>query len=143
MGSAIERSSFESPKESSSDDSWVLFWSEERIVDLPEDTVLIPVVGRTGATSGEDDASSSMLMTCRSGELCSFFDDPMEMLSVISLRNIAVSVSGDPFIETCFASGDTGNDGPFADLPSITPTAMNILSRVFFKQTLQIITRSQ
>ena len=98
----------------------MLFWSEERIVDLPEETVLTPVVGRTGATSGDDDASSSMLMTCRSGEFCSFFDDPIEMLSVISLRNIAVSVSGDPFIEACCTSGDTGNDGPFADLTSIT-----------------------
>ena len=117
VGSAIDRSSFESPKEeSSSDDSWVLFWSEERMVDFPEETVL-PVVGRTWGISGEEDASSR-LMACRRGELCSFFDEPIERLSVMSLRKVAVFVRCDPCVVSCFTSGDTGREGTLVDLPS-------------------------
>ena len=62
---------------------------------------------------------SSMLMTCRRGEFCRFFDDPIEMLSVMSLRNVAVSVRGDPCGLGCFTSGDTGRDGTFED-PALT-----------------------
>ena len=97
----------------------MLFWSEERIVDFPEDAILPPVVGRTWGISGEEDASSR-LTTCRSGELCNFFDEPIEILSVMSLRNDAVFVMGDPLIEACRTSGDTGSEGIFVDLSLTT-----------------------
>jgi len=88
-------------------------------VDFPEDAILPPVVGRTSGISGEDDASSR-LMTCRRGELCNFFDEPIEILSVMSLRNDAVFVIGDPVIDGCLTSGDTGSEGIFVDLSLTT-----------------------
>ena len=56
VGSAMERSSSGSPRDESSEDSWVLFSSEERKVDFPDEAVL-PVVGRLSGRSGEDMSS--------------------------------------------------------------------------------------
>jgi len=58
VGSAIERSSSGSPSDESSEDSCVLFSSDERMVDFPEDVVL-PVVNR----SWEGEGLSSDLST--------------------------------------------------------------------------------
>jgi hypothetical protein len=83
----------------------VLFSSEERIVDLPED-MLLTVVERVSWVTGDD--VSPEVKTCRRGDCCGFFGEITEILSVMSLRNAAVFVNGDSFIVDCFKSGDTG-----------------------------------